>query len=265
MLGKLIKYETKATARVFLPLYSVLLLFALINRIIDPFRTIPDSNKMSFGKILSGFILAVYIVLIIGTAIMTIVIMIQRFYKNLLGDEGYLMFTLPVETWKHIVSKLLIAILWIVLSILAALCSVIIISGISMSELMDGFVNTIEIIKGQIGTVGLYLAPFYIFVMTVLVIITIYAAIALGHLFPKHKLVTSFAMYAVIYFVNQLISVLYIMVFRNMFFKALFTPALISPHTVQIIISALIVLEALLAVGYFVLTNIILSKKLNLE
>ena len=33
MLGKLTKYEIKATARIFLPLYAGLLLFALINKV----------------------------------------------------------------------------------------------------------------------------------------------------------------------------------------------------------------------------------------
>ena len=32
MLGKLLKYETKATARIFLPLYGALVLLAVINR-----------------------------------------------------------------------------------------------------------------------------------------------------------------------------------------------------------------------------------------
>ncbi|MEG2638949.1 MAG: ABC transporter permease, partial [Clostridiales bacterium] len=33
MLGKLLKYETKATGRTLLPLYAALLIFALINKI----------------------------------------------------------------------------------------------------------------------------------------------------------------------------------------------------------------------------------------
>ena len=41
---------------------------------------------------------------------------LQRFYKNLLSGEGYLMHTLPVRPWQHIASKLIAAVVWTVLS-----------------------------------------------------------------------------------------------------------------------------------------------------
>lgn len=45
--------------------------------------------------------------------VVTAVILIQRFYKNLLGSEGYLMFTLPVTVSQHLFSKTIIAVVMI--------------------------------------------------------------------------------------------------------------------------------------------------------
>ena len=43
-----------------------------------------------------------YGMVIIAAFVITLIVIIQRFYKNLLTDEGYLMFTLPVKAHSHI-------------------------------------------------------------------------------------------------------------------------------------------------------------------
>ena len=58
--------------------------------------------------------------------IVTFFVIIQRFYKNLLGDEGYLMNTFPVTTITNITSKLSIATFWNIVSGFVAVFSIII-------------------------------------------------------------------------------------------------------------------------------------------
>ena len=91
MLSKLLKYELKATGRIFLPLFLALLLFAGINR----FTLSPD--EFDAPAMIS---MIMYIIIMVGMFVMTFIMMIQRFYKNLLSDEGYLMLTLPVKPWN---------------------------------------------------------------------------------------------------------------------------------------------------------------------
>ena len=103
MLGKLLKYEIKATARWFLPIYIIIFLFAFINRLINPFQKVGDTytatvEGLNFLNFMRGISIFVYFALIVAVIAMTFIIIIQRFYKNLLGDEGYIMFTLPVKT-----------------------------------------------------------------------------------------------------------------------------------------------------------------------
>lgn len=112
MLGKLIKYEYKATARTFIPIYIALLLVAAINRV---FRI--GNIEKAWG--ISTIIL---VGLFIGLGVLTIIMIIERFNKNLLGDEGYLMFTLPVKSGQLILSKLIMSMIWtIISSIIAAI------------------------------------------------------------------------------------------------------------------------------------------------
>ena len=111
MLGKLLKYEFKATSRILLPLYGALLIFAFIVKIF--IGTKLDGVNMDFlGGIPAVVSIFTYGATMAAVFIVTIFIIIQRFYKNLLGDEGYLMNTLPVSTTSNISSKLISAIIW---------------------------------------------------------------------------------------------------------------------------------------------------------
>ena len=89
MLSKLLKYEFKATGRIYGGLYlAILAAAALLGAF---FR---------FPALISDFPFAVvtivYLMLCVAIAVITALTIIQRFTRNLLGREGYLMHTLPV-------------------------------------------------------------------------------------------------------------------------------------------------------------------------
>ena len=121
---KLLKYEWKACARTCLPLYGVLILMSLISRIL---YVIPKNASLDFMLPAIGSML--YMGVMMAAFAVTAVILIQRFYKNLLGSEGYLMFTLPVTVSQHLLSKTIIAVVMIGLSGLSALISIFIFAG----------------------------------------------------------------------------------------------------------------------------------------
>ena len=103
MLGKLMKYEFKATSRMLLPINGAMLLFALINRLFMELNFFQTGN-MAISA-LATVMAVMYVMVIIAAFVITLIVIIQRFYKNLLTDEGYLMFTLPVKAHSHITSK----------------------------------------------------------------------------------------------------------------------------------------------------------------
>ena len=116
MLGKLIKYEFKSTMRIFLPLYGVILGFTLIRKLLDILNV-----EFFFSD---GILVTTYLLMTIGIIALTFILGILRFYKNILGTEGYLMNTLPVKSWQLVFSKLFTSVSWFFASMLVLLSSV---------------------------------------------------------------------------------------------------------------------------------------------
>ena len=86
MLGKLMKYEFMATGRTFLPLFAALILVSIVNRLLS---SLGLNVPSAIGTVVS-------VILMVGVAVVTLLITLQRFRNNLLSNEGYLMMTLPV-------------------------------------------------------------------------------------------------------------------------------------------------------------------------
>lgn len=268
MLGKLLKYETKATARSFLPIYIAIFLFALVNRLINPLQkvgnefgtTIEGFNFFNMMRMISMF---VYFALIVAVIAMTFIIIIQRFYKNLLGDEGYLMFTLPVKPWQHIISKLLVSMLWIILSFVIIICSVLIL--VNVDNLFGELGGIINSARAFFGDTILILMPVSALILSAYFIMTVYNALSIGHLFTKHKILASFGAYIGIYIAAQIVFTIFAFALANKLLIPLAQSTVPLPSNIVTLITSLTTLYAVLGVANFVVANVILNRKLNLE
>ena len=119
MLRKLLKHEFRATGRIMLPMYLVLLVTALGSNLAG--RKMLDGPDIL--NTLGVLIVMAFGFAICGVMLMSFVLMIQRFYKNLLQDEGYLMFTLPASVHQHIWSKLIVSSVWFIVTVLAIIAA----------------------------------------------------------------------------------------------------------------------------------------------
>jgi hypothetical protein len=222
-----------------------------------------------YGFVMTASII-IYATLMLGLVLMTLIVMIQRFYKNLLGDEGYLMFTLPVQSWKHIFSKLTVSMLWTGISGLIALCSILIISSknVSAPELIKAFAIAFSHFTRYFGASS-FLASLEIIVLGLLTlasfILAVYAAIALGHLFNKHKLLISFGMYILLKTASQMLMTLIAYIFSNNTIFGVKNGTIPDVSQVNTFLLIAILYTGAIITGYYVLTNYILKKKLNLE
>ena len=195
MLGKLLKYEIKAMGRVMLPLYAVMVfaacLFAFNLRLnmSGVAKFIVDRFAIVTGFLFGAAVLAVFVVMVI--------IVIQRFYKNLLGTEGYLMFTLPARTHEHILSKAISSFLWILIGGAAGFAAGFAMVGITSN--IPAFIRQVQEIWNEL--VPHHAAgPFIWFIILLLAgifesLIKVYAAIAVGHQFGSHRLAGSILAY----------------------------------------------------------------------
>lgn len=268
MLGKLLKYETKATARMFLPLYAALLVFAVINKI---FMSINSSTNISntFMNITTSISMFVYVFIIIAIFVLTFVVMIQRFYKNLLTDEGYLMLTLPVKPWLHIISKLMVSIMWDIVSVIFTIISVLILAGDKemFTGIPQGFNEALSQIYNELNIQG-YVFIFEIALIMLISLITgtlmIYASIAIGQLITKYKLLGAFGAFLLLNTATQIIATVCILIAATPTSEIWFTK--LSPnYMANLILGGGIIVNLIFASIYFIITNYILSHKLNLE
>lgn len=260
---KLLKYEWKACARTCLPLYGVLILMSLISRIL---YVIPKNASLDFMLPAIGSML--YMGVMMAAFVVTAVILIQRFYKNLLGSEGYLMFTLPVTVSQHLLSKTIIAVVMIALSSIAAFLSIGIFADMSFGTLF------VDMIKGVARSGGL-LFGLELLVLAVLGIagmaLFVYMCMALGHLASRHRLLMSIVWYVVLSTALQVLLLMVMMGAGNAVpepfvdLMKVWWSGITPMGAAHLMLRFCCVFTLLSDAVYFLVTRWILVHKLNLE
>lgn len=268
MLGKLLKYELKATSRVFIPLYIAILVVSIVNGL---------SLNLEILNI-QGLATIVLMCLFISLFVITIVVTIQRFNKNLLKDEGYLMFTLPVSSKHLILSKYLTSLIWTFLSFIVALLSFTIIFTIATYGDFNYsyFINEFNLLFSNmlnLNILGQFLKIILLMIISYTIFIfNVYLALSVGQLpiFNRFRNVSSFIGFLVI---NLLISYaqnivslfvndasVNIEAIDNINYAINSVTSIVSKGlNIAIVINIIIILVLFFATTY------ILDKKLNLE
>ena len=214
MLGKLMKYELKSSARTLCPLYLGFLIIALICgiqlRVLAqrPHEIFFMTNVGGVERYILTFSIILLGVLCVAIMVLTAVVIIQRFNKSLIGDEGYLMFTLPVSHAQLLCSKLFAGVIWIVAGTL-----VMGLSGLFIGLMITPITDIIELWRTYVAfDFWRYIHPLDIAVVLfaflaemISFILTVYLSIMIAQTerFNSHRV----AIAVVIYFVlNWLIN-----------------------------------------------------------
>ena len=216
MLKKLLKYEFKATSRTYGGLYLVWLLLGLLLGV--SMRNMVEAENPN-GWQIGSVLMLLYVGITIAAGVVCITTLLQRFTKNLLGREGYLMHTLPVNEYQLVGSKLISSLVWVVCSAGVGLLSIVLLllglcafqnpQRILASGTIDGvpyervvtytWGDLWDILRQQLAQLGGSFwasAAWSLFVGllgTAVLILCIYAACMVGHLFRKHTTVASIA------------------------------------------------------------------------
>ena len=117
MLTKLIKHEFTATGRFMWVIYAAMVLLSVAANV--SIRLL-DYAGNPVVRTLAGVLIAAWGLSLFVGAISIFVLLIKRFHQNLLTDEGYLMFTLPGSVHQLVLSKLIVASVWYIVSILVS-------------------------------------------------------------------------------------------------------------------------------------------------
>lgn len=216
MLGRLFKYELKATSKVLVPIYIAFIAITIISRVSIDLQV----DEGSLWSFINGMGLFVFIISAITMFVATAIVIIWRFYRNTSSDEGYLLFTLPVKVDYIIISEFLCALIWgFLMSVFAVLGIFLMIFNRNVDDNIINFSYFGNILSSL--TADGIKAIFYLFldilISTFQEIMSIYCAISLASLFNKHRLIFSATFYIGLLIVVNAFSILIMNIVEKIF------------------------------------------------
>lgn len=269
MLGKLVKNELKSYRFSMGIVFLEGFIFTIFMKIICmlPYREEIRGIIQAFG-----FYGYYYLILLVGVAAQVLVII--RFYSTMIGDRGYLTWTLPAKSSTILWSKIIGGSLW---ELLAAVVTYVYLAIFFagnywvndlfddemmwlLRELLDSFQPEYLI------TVALAVAA--ILLWSVVPLLLIYLCMAIGQLFGKWRILASIGCYFVIMILLQIVLIVGIVLVAG-------ATVTVSPGPYLADVSGFAFLNGVFGVldvigiagfaGLFAITNFIFKRHLNLE
>lgn len=277
MLGKLIKYEFKATSRYFVPIFIAMILVFFINSLL----VYANLNYVEVNEVVVGIMIALTFGVIIALSIIEIYVSAKRFAQGVFGDEGYLTNTLPVKTHEIIISKTVVMFLFGLFSFIVMVFSIGMVCVAMYSSLhpegIKSFWDSLEQAYPFI-TSDLILAIVFFMISLIIGIISspllIFLCVSIGHLkaFVSHKYLVGILSYVII---TVIVSIFSSTRFDQIFAGMNSTAEYVNPtieNNIQTMTTFLnklsvesILQSVILIVVCYAATQFIVSRKLNLE
>lgn len=268
MLTKLLKYEFKATARTYGTIYLALLFVAGLLGF--TFRVENDFTESRVFDVL----FTLYDLLAVALVVVTIITVIHRFTRNLLGREGYLMHTLPVTEAQLVGSKLISSAVWLLASAVVGVVSLVVMfcvgadfTKLDLSNLLDDWAALRTSFEGDLLAI-LFWTALLCYVRTLCTMLCIYAACMVGHLFRAHNGVASVGAFFLMSWGQGRVENLlnaggFVRILMGSAGDTIVSEA--ANHSTLIFFAASFAITAVFGAVYFILTCWLMRNKLNLE
>ena len=286
MLKQLLKYEFKATKRLYFGLYLALALLSVVLGV--TFRQEHALAHSTSFQNLEVILMIVYVSVILAIAVLCFVSTVQRFYENLLGREGYLMHTLPVTETQLILSKLITSMVWVLCSGLAGIVCItgMVSIGVLDAEVLgtvnwDSWKQLWGMLYGELGA-KFWLVMFWTILINLArladLILCVYAACMIAHLFRKYGMVSGILAFIGLNVVENQIGKLlgtnHVNLFMDITYRVADVDVTYGMTPMQTMTTAFgagsgylfcFVVTSAFAAAYFCLTRWLMKHKLNLE
>ena len=268
MLTKLLKYEFKATARTYGTIYLALLFVAGLLGF--TFRVENDFTESRVFDVL----FTLYDLLAVALVVVTIITVIHRFTRNLLGREGYLMHTLPVTEAQLVGSKLISSAVWLLASAVVGVVSLVVMfcvgadfTQLDLSNLLDDWAALRTSFEGDLLAILLWTA-LLCYARMLCTMLCIYAACMVGHLFRAHNGVASVGAFFLMSWGQGRVENLlnaggFVRILMGSAGDTIVSEA--ANHSTLIFFAASFAITAVFGAVYFILTCWLMRNKLNLE
>ena len=276
MLKKLMKHELIATARIMLPLYLLAMLLAVFANVTT---RLADHVQSWVISTLSGASIFTFFLALMAVCLMALVIMIGRFHSNLMGPQGYLMMTLPASIHQLVLSKVITSVLWFCGTMVV--CILALVALFFDSHTLADMGNFFELLTlllsdgyeggglvlsgGQFAALGLEVCGLMVLAMVCFTLF-VYAAIATGHSFARHKVLLSFVAFFGMNFLLEVVGTglsVYFIQYDTIFAEFFRVETLFQGMQMLFGMGAVILL--LLSAGFYALTHYMMKHRLNLQ
>ncbi|MCM1026811.1 MAG: hypothetical protein NC432_10260 [Roseburia sp.] len=292
MLGKLIKHEWKNTWRagcLFLVSLAAITSLGWLAFQSPMWRGVAEYEymyshpvPMAILDIASVFTLLLYVLMLAAASLGILICIVLQFYRTMYSGEGYLTHTLPVTKNQLLVSKILVGGVWLLIVALGIILSAVGLFSFMVASTVHEysvgefwrlvFKEVGEIFRMMeveldlelgarmvFGIAGLVISPF-------LSLITIFGAISLGQLFTRHRVLMAIVCYIGVQMAGGLLQTVLEVIFAPAAYRGIefdLGRNILGYVDANSLISYGV--EVLLAVGMYLASYLVTTKKLNLE
>lgn len=283
MLGKVMKYEFKASGRLLLPLFGVALVLSALLRLL--LLLVPAAGPTGQGFI-QGAAMLLGVLAVMAVAFLTTAVLVMRFYQSMSSREAYISFTLPVSANTHIIGRTIVGTVYLLAGAAVTLaCLSIFLPGFDIGVPWGALVRDIFIAQQNLFQhIGVSPFAFYALGVANLLVSTIgglllfYASIAVGTQF-RSRVGGSVLAYIILNSVQGIVTMVFTLVpFLTTFFNAVdgqqqmvynsggtavystFSASVFSTFNI-----IALVLSVVFTVAFYLVTHYCFTKRLNLQ
>lgn len=206
MLGKIIKYEFKATSKNYLISFLAVIALSALSGLI---QYLPED--VAIFALIKGAVYFVYFALVVMMPTAVMIALGVRFFKSMLSDTAYFTHTIPVGKKTLINGKIVSGVIWMVLSIVVVIVSVAVMVMFASysSEMAKHLREIIDAIR-DIRIPSEYISTVFIVVILSIVavfvtVLHIYASVAMGQILTSHKKIGAVVFYVILRYVASVI------------------------------------------------------------
>lgn len=255
MAGKLIKYDFLAIGRKLGPIYlAVAAMSVLVGLLSRVSSDVPEGISMS-----------AYVILMLIMIIMTLVVIIQRFYQSVYGKDAYMMMTLPATTGEQLWSKVITSLIWGIFTTAVTAAS------FAVILLLIGALNDVDLIPhlgvqipwGQLVLTGV-LFLLNMVVSIVQFALMIYASISIGAQARNHRGLLSTLVFIGFAIAESIITTMDTSDGNAWIERENQTITGVLGNIDHVLVLALVFAAAVSAL-YFIITYFLMDRRLNLD
>ncbi len=265
MLKKLYKHEFYSLFRSVVAIYAALIGLAVLCKL-----SWLVNEESILGSIFQVTTTVTYVLGLVAMLVIGLVIVVVRFFKNLISKEGYLTFTLPFKASQHLNCKLICGGTVVIINFVVAFLSLLIffIGTDNAKTFID---NVVIGFKGLVSYYGKWQSAVVITQFVLLAVISVfgtllmtYAAMSIGQRF-RSKIGGSVVAYLCIYSAIESIEMIFVVVFMLLGDKITDILGNGDFKSVSITMCFSLLYLVVIYTVLYVVSRIQLSKHLNLE